>query len=536
MSGSRENGFDVWDVNTAANLLSINNNKAAAAHNATVLTTTAQGKHQILTADVKKPYIHISAFTLASHSSNTATSSSSLPAHLSALALSPSSHFLLAAASSSPSLYVFSLSSHPPSLAATFSSHYRPVTCLGWSADECFVVSGGEDGCVNVHALTDILRDEHTEDERQLRQYLPSSASLSLSSVGSAATSKPYLSFSSHSLAVTALSIPALSYQSLVFSASLDHSVHVHSLLSTQTVQRFSLPCALTTLVALQTGTAVLAGGNDGNIYYQPLISSATKTAATSALARPPATASSASASSLSYTTLSGHSGSIHALATSSTSSLLASSSADGSIRLWDLHTLHCVRTLHKSSRPAYTYLTFAHSAPAPLAGVDWSGLRGSRAREHTSSLTVRAGQRGGRSGDMVASRARGELEAEWRSVRDEGELSEMRRALIEERRKREAVETELEQWKAVNRAMYRKVAAKLLHDTTRVTSSGRAAAAVADAADEPKAQLSGEDDERQQEADDDEVQILGETEDDADENMKEAGDDNAGGHVITVD
>ena len=237
VSGSRESGFDVWDVNTAANLLSINNNKASAAHNATVLSATAHGKHQLLTADLRKPYIHVSTFSLASHSSNSTCSTSSLPSHLAALSLSPSSHFLLSASSSSPSLYLFSLSSTPPTLAATFSSHYRPVSCLGWSADERFVVSGGEDGCVNVHSLTDILHDEHLDDERQLRHYLPTSATLT--SAATTASSKPYVSFSSHSLAVTALSIPALSHQSLVFSASLDHSVHVHSLVSRQTVQRF---------------------------------------------------------------------------------------------------------------------------------------------------------------------------------------------------------------------------------------------------------------------------------------------------------
>lgn len=522
LSGSRESGFDVWDVNTAANLVSINNSKASAAHNATAIATTAHGKHQLLTTDIKKPYIHISTFSLASHSSNTTSSSSSLPSHLSALSVSPSSHFLLAAASSSPSLYIFSLSSTPPSLAATFSSHYRPVTCLGWSADERFVVSGGEDGCVNVHSLTDILRDEHRDDERQLRHYLPTSATLTSAAItASSSSNKPYVSFSSHSLAVTALSIPALSYQSLVFSASLDHSVHVHSLVSRQTVQRFVLPCALTAVVALQTGTAVLAGGSDGNIYYQPLITSAINTAATSAPL---------SASSLAYSTLSGHSGSISALAVSSTSSLLASASTDGSIRLWDLHTLHCVRTLHKPSRPPYTYLTFSHTTPAHVAGVDWTGLRGSCTREQASSLTVTGRQQC----SNIGGRVRGDVEAEWRSVMDESEVSEMRRALVDERRKREAVEAELEQWKAVNRTMYRKVAARLLDQVKERHSSSQ------QLTHEPAVheQQGRESEVRQQEEEDDEVQIVEEAMGGGDEStgMEDAVDDEAGGHVITVE
>ena len=527
VSGSRESGFDAWDVNTAAHLLSINNNKAAAAHNATVITATAHGKHQLLTTDIKKPYIHVSAFTLASHSSNTTSSSSSLPSHFSALSLSPTSHFLFAASSSSPTLHLFSLSSTPPALVATFSSHYRPVTCLGWSADERFIVSGGEDGCVNVHALTDVLREEASEEERGLRHYL--SSSTTLTSAATTHSSKPYVSFSTHSLAVTALSIPALSYQSLVFSASLDHSVHVHSLVSRQTVQRFVLPCALTALVALQTSTAVLAGGSDGNVYYQPLITSATRTAVV-----PPPSSSSATfsaSSSSSYSALSGHSGSIHALAVSSTSALLASASADGSIRLWDLHTLHCIRTIHKPTRPPCTYLTFVHPTPVQMAGVDWSGLRGSRAKEQSSSLTVTARVRGSRDGDNAASRASSELEAEWRGVRDEGELSEMRRALADEKLRREAVQSELEQWKAVNRAMYRKLAAKLLDDVKQRDGNQPSAS-------EPSAheRVKGRE-ERQQNDEDDEVQLVEEAmEEKADESMDEAEDEEADGHVITVE
>ena len=529
MSGSRESGFDVWDVNTAASLLAINNHKASAAHNATAITTTTQGKQQIITADIKKPYIHISTFSLASHSSSTTSSSSSLPAHFSALSLSPSSHFLLAASSSSPSLHLFSLSTTPPTLTATFSSHYRPVSCLGWSADERFLVSGGEDGCVNVHALADVLRDEHSEEERQLRHLLPTHATHS-TTAGSSSSSKPYVSFSSHSLAVTALSIPALSYQSLVFSASLDHSVHVHSLVSRQTVQRFVLPCAPTAVVALQTGTAVLAGGSDGNVYYQPLITSAIKDAAPS---KPAASSAVASA----YSTLSGHSGAITALAASAASALLASAAADGSIRLWDLHTRHCIRTLHKQARPAYTFLAFTPSTLSPATAIDWAGLRGSRTREQTSSLRVVARQRVS-GGSTMGWRSSGDVETEWRSVRAEGEVSELRGALMDERRRREAVEAELEQWKTVNRAMYRRAAAKLL-DEVRQRESGKDEAT-------NQVQVQGavkmsEGKQREEpEEDEDGVQILGETVEDADESMEDAAeDDETGGghgHIITVE
>ena len=277
--------------------------------------------------------------------------------------------------------------------------------------------------------------------------------------------------------------------------------------------------------MALQTGTAVLAGGADGNIYYQPLITSAIKPAASSTSA----SSTTASSSSPSYSTLSGHSDSITALAVSSTSSLLASASTDGSIRLWDLHTLHCIRTLNKSSRPPYTYLSFAHPTPAPLAGVDWTTLRGTRTREQSSTLTVAAGQRGSR-GDTIASRARGEVEAEWRSVRDDGELSEMRSALVDERRRREAVEAELEQWKEVNRMMYRKVAAKLLDEVKQKESKDQTAD------EQPIQEQVKESEERQLEEEGDEVQVVGEAMHDADESMEDAAEDESGGHVITVE
>ena len=390
------------------------------------------------------------------------------------------------------------------------------------------MLSGGEDGCVNAHALADVLRDEHVDDERQLRHYLPASATLGSAAASASASSRPYGSFSSHSLAVTALSTPALSYQSLLFSASLDHSVHVHSLVSRQTVQRFTLPCALTTLVALRTGSAVLAGGSDGNIYYQPLINSAIKPAATAAVA--------ASAAASSYSTLAGHTGAIAAMAVSSVgSALLASAAADGSIRLWDLTTLHCVRTLQHSSRPAYTYLAFAHTAPAALPAVDWSGLRGSRARDqHSSTLAVTARQReDSRGGGAAADREAAELEAEWRSVRGEGEASEMRRAVAEERRRREAVEAELQQWKAAGRAMYRRVAGRVLEEVKQ-NESKRVAAEQA-----PAQQRSSDRADKQDDGDsgEDDVRVVEETmEDGDDERMEDAAADDTGAHVITVE
>ena len=364
LSGSRAQGVDGWDVHTGAPLFSHANPRLAPASHRTCHSHTSTGKHQLMTVDASKPLLHTLTFSTSSTSpsSTTSTPSTSFPSPISALALSPSSLYLITASTTSPTLSLFSLPSS--SLLSSFpSSHFLPITCLAFTADERFIVSGSEDGCVHVIALTDALRSSPTPPPYPLLPLLPtSSLTQSPSPSPSSDVVRLHCSFSSHTLPITALSIPPASSPSLLFSSSLDHSVHVHSLAQHSTVQRLLFPCAIATLAITHTLSDLFAGGTNGTIYHQPLIH-----------ANKHSHSSSPSSSSSPPIPLAGHSLPLTCLSLSFDCSLLASASRDGSLRVWDVRTLQCLRVLKKVGRTSFDWCGFVREAGW---GQDWGGVR----------------------------------------------------------------------------------------------------------------------------------------------------------------
>ena len=448
LSGSAGGGVDVWDVDTGANLLTHTNPKLNPTSTATCHSHTSTGRHQLHLPDPVKPYVHFCTFSLShtSSSSIASSSSSSLPSTFSALALSPSSLFLAAASSSSPTVFLFSHSTG--ALLASYAVHYKAVRCLAFSPDERFVLSGGDDGCINATALTDALHDP--DAQRPLLPHVPPSLLPSHGVMGGGGGVKAHCSFASHSLPVTGLCVAPGSAHPLVFSASLDHSVHVHSLVGQDTVQRFVFPCALTALQVTSTLSALFVGGQDGHVYCQPLIHSAVRPGQSTAGVG----GKGAGGTSTAPVQMPGHTLPVTCLSLSYDCALLVSASRDGSLRLWDTRSLQCIRVIRKVGRASFDWCLITRDAGE---GREWPPLRGTRRREDetTVPLTVRRVEAGGDGVEDMEERMADWME-DWRVLVGEDERSRAVKALDEERQKRLQAEAEVQRWTRLSNHMYR--------------------------------------------------------------------------------
>ena len=453
VSGSRSQGIECWDVHSAAPLFSHSNARLAPSTHCTSHSHTATGQHQLITVDPAKPLLHSLTFSLSSTSPSftVPSTSSTLPSPISALVLSPSSLYLVTASSTSPTLSLYAHSS-PPTLLTSFpSSHYLPITCLAFTPDERFIISGSEDGCVHATALTDALHST-AHYSHPLHPLLPPTLTphphptLTTNSPSNTGEVRVHCSFASHSLPITSLTTCPGSSHSLVFSSSLDHSVHVHSLVSHATQQRFVFPCAIACVTVTSTLSAMFAGGTDGTIYHQPLIHAAAK----------PSPSPSSSSSSL--TSLTGHTLPITCLSLSFDCSLLASTSRDGSLRMWDVRTLQCLRVVKKVGRTSFDWCQFVREVGlgrdwgmGRVGGRRWAGVSGGEG-EGAVRVAVKR-WRVGRVGEE--GQRWEEFMEDWRGVMAQDEVSRLRQQLERERARRERAEAEVARWSEQSKKLY---------------------------------------------------------------------------------
>ena len=448
LSGSAGGGVDAWDVDTGANLLSHTNPKLHPTSTSVCHSHSSSGRHALHLPDPAKPYVHQLAFSLShtSQSSISTSTSSSLPSSFSALSLSPSSLYLAASSSSSPTVFLFSRLTG--ALLSSYSTHYKGVCALLFSPDERFLLSGGDDGCVNATAVTDALRDDDLQ--RPLRALLPPSLLSPSPAPGTGAGVRAHLSFASHSLPVTALAVAAGSAHPLVFSASLDHCVHAHSLVAGQTTQRWLFPCALTALAVTSTLSALFAGGHDGTVYCQPLVRAA-------------AGAGGDGGPGVGPVPMAGHALPVTCLALSFDCALLVSASRDASFRVWDARTLQCTRVVRRVGRASFDWCRFVRDTGE---GRDWPPLRGQRRRADEALVPLTVGRAvvtaGGGKGEEGEEGRWADWMEDWRLLVGEDDRSRLARELEAERQRREAAEAEVRRWTALSTRMYR-ISAQLM-------------------------------------------------------------------------
>ncbi|KDP41720.1 hypothetical protein JCGZ_16127 [Jatropha curcas] len=194
-------------------------------------------------------------------------------------------------------------------------AHYRAVTCLVFTEDDSFLVSGSEDGSVRVWSLLMIFDDYQTQQASHLYDY----------------------SFSEHTLSVTDLVTGYGGGNAIVVSASEDRTCKVWSLSKGILLRTVVFPSIIDAIV-LDPGEHVFyAGSRDGKIYIAALNAD--------------------SSSSKSHWlhivgSLSSHSKPVTCLTYSTSGNLLLAGSEDGMIRVWDPRNHNMVRTFKHGKGP----------------------------------------------------------------------------------------------------------------------------------------------------------------------------------------
>ncbi|XP_050215311.1 protein ROOT INITIATION DEFECTIVE 3-like [Mercurialis annua] len=194
-------------------------------------------------------------------------------------------------------------------------AHYRAVTCLVFTEDNSFLVSGSEDGSVKVWSLLMLFDDYQMEQGSQLYEH----------------------SFSEHTLCVTDVVTGYGGGNAIIVSASEDRTCKVWSLSKKRLLRNIVFPSIIDSL-ALDPGEHVFyAGCRDGKIYIAALNAD-----------------SSSSKSNWLHIigSLSSQSKPVTSLAFSANGNLLLAGSEDGIIRVWDSRSHNIVRTFKHAKGP----------------------------------------------------------------------------------------------------------------------------------------------------------------------------------------
>jgi len=207
-------------------------------------------------------------------------------------------------------------------------AHYKAVSCLVFSEDDSLLISGADDGLVNVWPLLRVLDMGEGGGGGGEGQ------------VGS------MYGWSDHTLPVTGLLAGSGGPSAVVISCSLDHTCKIWSLALGTLLRSIVFPTALNA-VALDPGEyALYVGGADGRIFITAL-NYGVPTA--SGILNDGLVGSDAA--------LIGHSRAVTALAFSMDGMSLVSGSEDCTVRLWDTASRQVLRTFTHSKGPISSLL-----------------------------------------------------------------------------------------------------------------------------------------------------------------------------------
>jgi pre-rRNA-processing protein IPI3 len=170
---------------------------------------------------------------------------------------------------------------------------------------------------------------------------------------------------SEHTLAVTAVAIGLGEVNATAVTASLDRSVKIWQLATGALLRAVTLPAGATA-VALDAGEqALYVGCADGSICEVPLAGSSGAAAAAAASAGPGGPQLPPGVSAV----MEGHSKAVSSLSLSLDGDSLVSGSEDGSVRIWDLRSRQCTRSIPSPGRAPVT-AALVIEWPDYLAGV----------------------------------------------------------------------------------------------------------------------------------------------------------------------
>ncbi|MCO5552655.1 hypothetical protein L7F22_006171 [Adiantum nelumboides] len=205
-------------------------------------------------------------------------------------------------------------------LLRVWAAHYKAVSCLVFSDDESLLISGADDGYVNVWPLLrvlDSIEDGGAQGKLQI-------ASL--------------YAWSGHTLGVTGVFCGSGGSNAIVVSCSLDTSCKIWSLATGILLRTIKFPSAINTIVVDPGEYSLYAGSTDGKIFVAALNFGV------------PGGNGLVTDGMISF--LISHSGPVTALAFSIDGLLLASASEDCTVCLWDTISCQTLVILKHSKGP----------------------------------------------------------------------------------------------------------------------------------------------------------------------------------------
>uniref|UniRef100_A0A8C3FS44 WD repeat-containing protein 18 n=1 Tax=Chrysemys picta bellii TaxID=8478 RepID=A0A8C3FS44_CHRPI len=251
------------------------------------------------------------------------------PGLVTCLTASPNGLYILAGIAES--IYLWEVSSG--NLLAILNRHYQDLTCLCFTDDSSHFLSGGKDCLVLVWNLYSTLQVEHSQ--------IP----------------EPRHVWSRHSLPITDLCCGFGGPLARAATASLDQTVKLWEISSGELLLSVLFDVGIMAVTLDLSEYHMFCGGMDGSIFQVDLCAwpRARGSAATQALL-------------VSHRCPSVHRNQVTCLSVSTDGSLLLSGSHDETVRLWDIQSKQCLRTVNHKGPVTNAFIALA---PANMFNPD---------------------------------------------------------------------------------------------------------------------------------------------------------------------
>ncbi|KAJ1086280.1 hypothetical protein NDU88_006402 [Pleurodeles waltl] len=245
------------------------------------------------------------------------------PGPVNCLAASPNGLYL--AAGMAESIYLWEVSSG--ALLAILSRHYQDLTCLCFTDDSSHFLSGAKDSLALVWSLYSVLNTEQSQ------------------------LAEPLHVWSRHTLPITDLHCGAGGALARAATSSLDQTAKLWSISSGDLLMSILFDVRVMAVTLDPTEYHMFCGGSDGSIFQVDLC------------ARPVQRDRAFQTEKESSRMFRGHRNQVTCLSVSMDGQLLLSGSHDETVRLWDIQSKQCLRTVaHKGP------VTNAVITPAPAS------------------------------------------------------------------------------------------------------------------------------------------------------------------------
>ncbi|XP_072338778.1 WD repeat-containing protein 18 isoform X2 [Scyliorhinus torazame] len=220
------------------------------------------------------------------------------------------------------SIYLWEVSTG--NLLLTLNRHYQDLTCIRFTDDSSHLISGGKDNLVLVWSLCSVLQ------------------------VSFARMPEPRYIWSRHTLPVTDIHCGVGGPLSRVATASLDQTVKLWELSCGELLMSVLFDVGIMSVTLDPCEYYLFCGGNDGSIFHVNLFT------------EPDQREKSFQTDKGGSQIFKGHRNQVTCLSVSMDGTLLISGSHDETVRLWDVQSKQCLRTINHKGPVTNAFLTVA--------------------------------------------------------------------------------------------------------------------------------------------------------------------------------